>query len=56
MGAAYIIFGKSVLPHQLALGTLGALVFAIIVPKGKKETPKYPPLNSSSPEEEKFIL
>ncbi len=54
MGAAYQIFGRTFLPHQLALGTIGLVGLIIAFPKGKKSSA--PLLNASSPEEEKFIL
>lgn len=55
MGAAYQILGKSVLPHQLALGTIG-LVSLLVVPNPfSAKKPKSVEFNTSSKEEEQFI-
>lgn len=55
MGAAYNILGKSVQPHVLALGTLGALVFVTIPKPWGPAKPTHPAINAASPEEEKFV-
>lgn len=55
MGAAYTILGRTVQPHQLALGTLG-LVSLLVVPNPFKSKPAAKPVySSSSKEEEDFI-
>lgn len=55
MGAAYTILGRSVQPHQLALATLGAVVFVAAPKPWGPSAPKHPSINASSPEEEKFV-
>lgn len=55
MGAAYTILGKSVPSHQLALATLGAVVFYVVPKPWAAAPPKHPSINASSPEEEKFV-
>lgn len=55
MAAAYTILGKSVPSHQLALLTLGAVVFVTIPKPWGPPAPTHPPINASSAEEEKFI-
>lgn len=55
MGGAYTILGRTVQPHQLALGTLGA-VLLLVVPNPFKSKPAAKPLfTASSKEEEDFI-
>ncbi|GMF16225.1 hypothetical protein B5S31_g3779 [[Candida] boidinii] len=55
MGAAYNILGKSVPPHHLAIGTIGAVV-ALVIPKPWGTTVKpQPEIQASSKEEEAFI-
>ncbi|ODQ82081.1 hypothetical protein BABINDRAFT_20608, partial [Babjeviella inositovora NRRL Y-12698] len=57
MGAAYVIFGKTVQPHVLALATLAPVFFYAAVPNpfAGKTALGEPPINASSPEEESFI-
>jgi F-type H+-transporting ATPase subunit k len=55
MAAAYTILGKAVPAHQLALATLGLVVFATIPKPWGPPAPAHPPISSSSAEEEKFI-
>lgn len=55
MAAAYSILGRSVPSHQLALATLGAVVFLVIPKPWGPPAPKHPSVNASSPEEEKFV-
>jgi F-type H+-transporting ATPase subunit k len=55
MGSAYTILGRSVPSHQLAIATLGAVVFAVIPKPWAPAPPSHPSINSSSPEEEKFV-
>lgn len=55
MGAAYQILGRSVPPHQLALGTIGAVVL-LCLPKPWSATPKKEAkIEAANPDEEKFI-
>ncbi|EGW32522.1 uncharacterized protein SPAPADRAFT_61584 [Spathaspora passalidarum NRRL Y-27907] len=56
MGAAYTILGRTFQPHQLAIATLGAVVY-LVAPKpwAAKEVSAGPAINASSPEEEKFV-
>lgn len=55
MGAAYQILGRAVPPHQLALATLGLVVFAVIPKPWGPAAPKHPAINASSPAEEEFV-
>lgn len=55
MGAAYHILGRTVQPHQLAIATLGAVVFFTLPKPWGASKPTTPPISASSPEEEKFI-
>lgn len=56
MGAAYNILGRAIPPHQLALGTIGAVVL-LVLPKPWAATPKKEAkIEASSPEEENFII
>ncbi|ODQ44672.1 hypothetical protein PICMEDRAFT_18075 [Pichia membranifaciens NRRL Y-2026] len=55
MGAAYNILGKAVPPHQLALGTIGAVVL-LVLPKPWATTPKKEAkIDAANADEEKFI-
>lgn len=55
MGAAYNILGKTVPPHQLALGTIGAVVL-LVLPKPWATTPKKEAkIDAANADEEKFI-
>ncbi|GMM31988.1 F1F0 ATP synthase subunit K [Martiniozyma asiatica (nom. inval.)] len=55
MGAAYVILGKSVPPHFLALGTIGSVV-ALVMPKPWSSAPKKEAkIEAASSDEEKFI-
>ncbi|KAG5360262.1 ATP synthase subunit K [Yarrowia sp. B02] len=57
MGAAYHIFGKTVYPHQLAIGTILSVVGGVVLAtSGKKaEKPAAPAIQAGSSDEEKFI-
>lgn len=55
MGAAYQILGKSVLPHQLALGTIGLVALLVVPNPFSAKKSKTVEFNSSSKEEEQFI-
>jgi F-type H+-transporting ATPase subunit k len=55
MAAAYTILGRSVPSHQLALATLGAVVFLVAPKPWGPPAPTSPSINASSPEEEKFV-
>lgn len=55
MGAAYTILGKAIPPHQLALGTIGAVVL-LCLPKPWAPTPKKEAkIDAANADEEKFI-
>jgi F-type H+-transporting ATPase subunit k len=55
MGAAYTILGKSVPPHFLAIGTIGAVVL-LAAPKPWAATPKKEAkIEAANEDEEKFI-
>ncbi|KAK6197312.1 uncharacterized protein RJT21DRAFT_128645 [Scheffersomyces amazonensis] len=47
--------GRTYQPHQLALATLGAVVFVLLPKPWAPAPPKHPSINASSPEEEKFV-
>ncbi|KAL6944708.1 hypothetical protein ACO0RG_001454 [Hanseniaspora osmophila] len=56
MGAAYNILGRSVLPHQLALGTFGAVIFFLLPnPFASKPQVQSVPIKAGSKDEEDFI-
>ena len=55
MGAAYHILGRTVQPHQLAIATLGTVVFFTLPKPWGAPQPTTPPINAASPEEEKYI-
>lgn len=56
MGAAYQILGRAVQPHQLAIATLSLVVVGVAPkPWSGSSAPSHPQINSSSPEEEKFV-
>lgn len=55
MGAAYQILGRAVPPHQLALGTIGAVVL-LVMPKPWAAAPKKEAkIEAANADEEKFI-
>lgn len=57
MGAAYNILGKQVQPQFLALGTIGAVLLAVVPKPWAAAAPKKDLVAAAagSPEEEKFI-
>ncbi|CAR25291.1 ATP synthase subunit K [Lachancea thermotolerans] len=55
MGAAYNILGKTVQPHQLALGTLAAVSLLVVPNPFASSARKQPEIKASSEDEEKFI-
>lgn len=55
MSAAYTILGRTVQPHQLALGTLGAVLLLVIPNPFKSKQPAKPLYSTSSKGEEDFI-
>ncbi|CUM63327.1 uncharacterized protein PRCAT00000898001 [Priceomyces carsonii] len=55
MTATYQILGRSVGSHQLALATLGAVVFLAVPKPWGPPKATTPAINASSPDEEKFV-
>lgn len=55
MGSAYTILGRSVPSHYLAIATLSSVVLLVGPKPWGPPAPTHPPINASSPEEEKFI-
>lgn len=55
MGAAYNILGKSVPPHFLALGTIGAVVLLVAPKPWAPATKREATIDASSKDEEDFI-
>lgn len=55
MGAAYNILGKSVPPHFLALGTIGAVVLLVAPKPWAPAVKREAQIDASSKEEETFI-
>ncbi|AET40078.1 F1F0 ATP synthase subunit k Ecym_5318 [Eremothecium cymbalariae DBVPG len=54
MGAAYTILGRTFKPHQLALGTISAVLLLVVPNPFKKSEPKSL-WKASSHGEEKYI-
>ncbi|KAK9471712.1 uncharacterized protein V1510DRAFT_419413 [Dipodascopsis tothii] len=57
-GASYIVFGRTVFPHQLAIATLGSALGLTLLATagGKKESkPTAPPIVAETAEEKDFI-
>ncbi|SCU85371.1 LANO_0C04082g1_1 [Lachancea nothofagi CBS 11611] len=55
MGAAYHILGRTVQPHQLALGTIAAVAMLAIPNPFASSASKQVEIKAGSKEEEKFI-
>ncbi|SCV00625.1 LAME_0G10990g1_1 [Lachancea meyersii CBS 8951] len=55
MGAAYHILGRTVQPHQLALGTIAAVSMLVVPNPFASSSAKQVEIKANSKEEEKFI-